>query len=294
MKLFAILTLIIICLINKLNSQNQPFHFKNIDTLELVTDSLPSLINESSGLIFYRNKLWTHNDSGNEPKIYAIDTLGSEIIQTITVENAQNIDWEDICQDNNYIYIGDFGNNYGQRNLLTIYKIKKTSIPNTGNCKVKAEIIQFSYLNMPLAGAIPQRSAYDCEAMVCFNDTLVIFSKNWQKPICNVYCIPAKAGKYNISPSETIKLEGLVTSASLSPDGQNLVLLGYKNFVPFVLLIQNFSLNNISIRKSIFKLYDSQLGFQTEGIAFSSPTKAYISCEKHKYRPNSLFTINFK
>ena len=163
MKLFVTITCFISCLLNICYSQNAATHFKHIGQLEIVKDSLPKRINESSGLIFYRNCLWTHNDSGDGPYIYVIDTTGKKILQVITVDDAQNIDWEEITQDHDNIYIGDFGNNYGQRNLLTIYKIKKKSIPIKGNCTVKAEKIQFSYKDMPLAGLVPKRSAYDCE-----------------------------------------------------------------------------------------------------------------------------------
>jgi len=43
---------------------------------------LSDTIKESSGLIYMDNQLWTHNDSGNEAKLYQIDTNSGEILKT--------------------------------------------------------------------------------------------------------------------------------------------------------------------------------------------------------------------
>lgn len=40
---------------------------------------LPDEINETSGLIFLENKIITHNDSGNEPILYEIDSINGQI-----------------------------------------------------------------------------------------------------------------------------------------------------------------------------------------------------------------------
>ena len=74
---------------------------------------LPKKLKEISG-ITYDSKadiIWTLEDSGNENKIYALDKNG-QIERTITVNQTDNIDWEDITLDTKGdLYIGDFGNN---------------------------------------------------------------------------------------------------------------------------------------------------------------------------------------
>ena len=266
-------------------------HFRHIGDLELVRDSMPSRINESSGLIFFREKLWTHNDSGDGPYIYVLDSAAQKILQIITVENAKNVDWEEITQDSAFIYMCDFGNNYGLRNNLTIYKINKSDIPDSGNVSVNAEKIEFSYKNKPAPSVKLKRSQYDMEAMICYHDTLVLFSKNWEKPYCNIYFIPAKAGIYEIEPIKTIYLNGLVTAASLSPNQKQLLLLGYHDYVPFVFLLNDFSLQNIQVNEAIYRRYDAKFCYQTEGIAFVKHDEAYISCERNILKPNSVFRI---
>ena len=66
---------------------------------------------ENSGLMFFDGDIWTFNDSGGEPEIYRIDEACGKISQTVILENAKNHDWEDITQDNKYIYLSDAGNN---------------------------------------------------------------------------------------------------------------------------------------------------------------------------------------
>ena len=75
---------------------------------------LHNSIKETSGLIFLDQKLITHNDSGGEPALYEIDTVSGNITRKVFISNAGNTDWEDICNDSTYIYIGDFGNKIGR------------------------------------------------------------------------------------------------------------------------------------------------------------------------------------
>ena len=55
-------------------------------------------INEASGLVASRNNatvLWTHNDSGDSNRIFALDTTG-RLLGTYTLSGATHRDWEDI------------------------------------------------------------------------------------------------------------------------------------------------------------------------------------------------------
>ena len=56
-------------------------------------------LTEASGMVASRkNKglLWVHNDSGNQPRIFLIDTLG-KVQRAFYLKNAMNFDWEDIA-----------------------------------------------------------------------------------------------------------------------------------------------------------------------------------------------------
>ena len=115
-----------------------PVVFLNAQVSATLVGTLPEGVPESSGLISYNNRLITHNDSGNSPRLYELDTLSSQIIRTITINNASNVDWEDLTQDDSYIYIGDFGNNSKKRKKLDIYNVKIDTL--TSNKTTEEEI----------------------------------------------------------------------------------------------------------------------------------------------------------
>ncbi len=91
-------------------------------SLSLV-NSLGSNLIESSGLLYLNGKLITHTDSGGETALYEIDTATGLENRKVYISIVSNIDWEDITSEQNNIYIGDFGNNQGNRTNLRIYKI---------------------------------------------------------------------------------------------------------------------------------------------------------------------------
>ena len=49
---------------------------------------LPAEVSENSGLFFHNGRLWTHNDSGGKPVLYALDTTTFEVVQRLTLMNV--------------------------------------------------------------------------------------------------------------------------------------------------------------------------------------------------------------
>ncbi len=88
-------------------------------------------IDESSGLAASRihpDILWTLNDSGSKPVLFAVSTTGADSGQ-ITIMDADNRDWEDLAafkyRQKSYLAIGDVGDNAGRRDFCTIYVIEE-------------------------------------------------------------------------------------------------------------------------------------------------------------------------
>lgn len=218
--------IIFICLSTYLSAQNL--------TLNGVSN-ITGVLSESSGIVFTApNRLYTHNDSGGNDEIYELDTLGN-LIRTITINSANNSDWEDIAKDDaNNIYIGDFGNNNNDRTNLRIYKIPAPST-FTGN-SVAAQVISFVYPDQTQFPPPPTKRNFDAEGFVWFNDSLFIFTKNRTAPFngyCKLYKIPAVPGNHVAQICDSVFLCGTsqpecyVTSAALSPDHKHLVLLNH-------------------------------------------------------------------
>ncbi|NMH88992.1 T9SS type A sorting domain-containing protein [Flavivirga algicola] len=250
--------------------------------------ALPNDLMESSGAIFFNNKLITHNDSGGENKLFELDTISGLVTRTVTITNATNVDWEDMTQDETSIYIGDIGNNSGNRADLKIYKISKTDFVN--NTSIIAETIAFNYVSQIDFTANPNNTDWDAEALVSFNETnLMLFSKNWIDGITKVYVIPKAPGTYALSElNTTLNSGGLISGGTYNPLTKKLFLVGYTEILqPFVWVSENFKGNDIFSGTNTQTALSSFDFEQTEAIAFVNENRYFITSETFKL---SLFS----
>ncbi len=204
--------------------------------------SLPSSIEESSGIAFYNDStLITHNDSGDKPIIYFINLKG-KLVHQVLIENASNVDWEDLCIDGQgNLFIADIGNNNNDRRDLKIYKVALANLHTKQ--KVMAEVITFSYLEQNAFPPSDSLLNFDAEGLVFHQDSLLIFTKCRANPFHgNTYCykIPAKLGNYKLHRSFQLYIgnkgftKDAVTSASICSN--RLYLLTYNRFLIYQLV----------------------------------------------------------
>lgn len=204
---------------------------------------LPQNIGETSGLIYYNDKLITHNDSGNAPELYELNVETLQVTRTIKVRNAENIDWEDIAQDTDYIYVGDIGNNNGHRQDLNILRISKAEFDT--NDEVVAERIDFLYEDQ-MDFMATENSDFDAEALFVLNDDLIILTKQWQAQGTTAYRVPKKPGTFLAEPMATYQVNGLVTGADFDASSNTLYLIGYSTLLaPFFVEIPEVGIENI-------------------------------------------------
>ena len=125
---------------------------------------LPSELNELSGLLCKNDKsLIGHNDSGSEPILYEFNIDEQILKRQVVITNINAIDWEDITEDDSFIYVGDFGNNLGTRENLMIYKIAKNDFNSSDS--IEAQIIYFNYPEQ--SDFTPSNDHnFDCEAII--------------------------------------------------------------------------------------------------------------------------------
>lgn len=180
--------------------------------------ALPQQLREISGAVFWDGLLWAHNDGGDEPVLYALDTSAFKIVKRVYLKQAVNTDWEDIAQDGHFIYIGDIGNNAGNRNYLQIYKIAKSDIKASGtkdSVSVLPQLITVSYKDKPAGILKKHRHNYDAEALAAYGGRLYIFSKNWLGGPSVVYAVDTAAGVYEPEPFCRLASDFLVTGADI-------------------------------------------------------------------------------
>jgi hypothetical protein len=249
---------------------------------------------ETSGIIYYGGSVWTINDSGGEPEIYKIDKATGTVIQKVIILNGSNRDWEDITQDDDFIYVGDFGNNDGNRSDLKIYKFAKSEITAKKKVELNAEIIDLSYSDQKSFSESKHHHNFDCESMISFGDSLIIFSKNWADGKTRMYKMPKIPGQYQLDPLDTFDADGLVTGADYNKDSKKLVLIGYKDRLPFIYYFSNFNGRKFEsdqvYRFNLNKMKDSQ----TEGIAWLNDETIIFSTEQTKSFSQQVFELNFQ
>lgn len=258
---------------------------------EILIDELVAEVSETSGLIYFRNSPWTHNDSGGEPAIYRLDETSGEVTQKILLRGAINFDYEDITQDEEYIYVGDFGNNYGSREDLSIYKITKAEIPEEGNAEVNTQIITFEYSDQESFEIQNRNNNFDCESVASFGEYLYIFTKNWIDQETKCYKIPKQAGHYTIDIHSQFNVRGLLTGADYYNEIGTLVLVGYENFVPFVWVIWDFKDDEFFGGNKKRVDFAHIQGAQTEAICFKDTENILMTCED-SFIPPHLYQLN--
>ena len=191
-------------------------------------------ISEGSGLVAWNKQIWTHNDSGGPARIFALDTIESKVIKRLDLSGIHNDDWEDITQDDNFLYIGNFGNNAGTRKRLQIYRLNKEALLQND---VKIDSISFVWPEINDFGKQTQLN-FDCEAMVIMNDSLFLFTKEWKERRCSrIFKIPASPGNHIAGYVATLKTRLLVTGASYSAVKKRIVLCGYNLLLKPKLLV---------------------------------------------------------
>lgn len=185
---------------------------------------LPEAIREVSGMVRTQDgNLWLLNDSRNPSELFRVDPISGILLETRKLP-VPNRDWEDLTVDNSgFLYIGDFGNNKNARRNLCVFKYN----PATG----ALDSIRFRYPDQDAWPPTDERAwNFNCEAMVFFQDSLHLFSKNAFKGnfVTKHYVLPAIPGEYIAELRDSIILKNrVITGAALSPDGQTLAITSY-------------------------------------------------------------------
>lgn len=177
---------------------------------------------EPSGMVAYQGSLWMHNDSGTAA-LFQVDPVRFAVLRKYPLPLPVH-DWEELAQDGHFFYLGDFGNNAGERRRVLIYRILKSSLEND----IKIDEIGVEW---------PDGDHPDCEAMVIQDGRILIFTKEYRKKIqTRVFSVPAEPGKHQ--PEQMAQWRGrmLVTGAVLDAKGR-LVLCGYNLLLKPVLMV---------------------------------------------------------
>lgn len=250
-------------------------------------------LKETSGLLFAGGRMWTHNDGGGDNAIYAVDTSRGNVLQTVLLQGATNVDWEDIARSDTHVYVGDIGNNQGSRKNLKIHRFPLTALESSlDTIRVEVETIAFSYADQ--TDFTPrEKHNFDCEALLFFRGQLVLFTKNRLDNRSHVYTLSATPGTQQAQRVDSFDARGLVTGADVSPSGKEVVLVGYtRSLGVFLWVMTGFSDSRfLSGNRRLVRLGNfSRLG-QMEAISYTDDQHLFFSSEKIPLFPARLYHL---
>jgi hypothetical protein len=261
-------------------------------TQEWETSYLSSLdreVKESSGLLVLDGRGVTHNDSGNESKLFEIDLVSGDVLRSVFVRNAANVDWEDISRDDKYLFVGDFGNNLGNRTNLRILRIEIDSFLLKDT--VGAEFIDYDYADQTSFTSAPFETNYDAEALISYGDSLFIFTKQWGNFKTRVYSLPKIPGEYSISAIDSLDPNFMVTGADIDDSSDLVGIVGYNFSRAFFIPLPVSELGNwSSYAFDVFPLETSG-SMQVEAIGFDEFGIGYFTSEDNALGDASLYKI---
>lgn len=201
-------------------------------------------LRESSGVARSRaipRILFTLNDSGNDPVIFATDSSGRPIGRWL-VPGVSNRDWEAIaigaCPAGSCIYLGDTGDNREERQVVTIYRLREPTRLERFRGAADAAPIDLDTLLLRYPDG-----PHDTEAMWVDRDgSLSLVTKGRTGGII-LFQVPAAAWETRGTVTATrVQLLPItpdqsagrwVTDAALSPDGARVAVRTYTELYLF-------------------------------------------------------------
>ena len=193
---------------------------------------------ENSGIVRSRkhdNLFWMLNDSGNEPRIYAVRRDGTsyrsdrngELPGTL-ISGAVNRDWEDIAvMPDGTLIVADVGNNGNARRDVVLYFVAEPEAM-AGNATVQKKVI-VRYPEQHTFPAPQSDSNYDCESVFTLGDSVYLLTKCRRDKVTSIYRLDdlSPDEPHDLKLLDRIKLGGQAVGADALPDGSKIVVTTY-------------------------------------------------------------------
>jgi hypothetical protein len=163
--------------------------------------------------------LWLHEDSGNGPTLYAIDSTSCATVATLTVRGAAARDFEAIGigkmpDGAPAIWLGDVGDNLDSWRYVEVLRIREPA--KLRDASVRAKTFRFTYEDEP----------HNAEALLVFGSQLWVVTKQLANGA--LYRLPNPLNPRRVNIATRVQTEtGLVTDGSVAPDGSRYILRDY-------------------------------------------------------------------
>jgi len=254
-------------------------------------------LTESSGVVRSRHipgVLFTINDSGNQPIVFATDTSG-RAIGTWLVPTVRNRDWESIsagpCPGGSCLYFGDTGDNREQQEYVVVYRVREPRklarfLGATDASPLDLDSLVLSYPDGP----------HDVEAMYLDDaGTLFLVSKGRTKGALH-FRIPRSAwSRRGVVRPELLGSLPLpsrnsgdwVTDAARRPGGREVVVRTYNALYFFTMGADG----RLEVAAPAPACEVTGLEAQGEGVDWLDPTHLVLTSERGLFPAGTLRTI---
>jgi hypothetical protein len=267
-----------------------------VETIDTAILAAPRLV-ESSGVtmsVLVPGVYWSHNDSGDGPFLYAIDSAGRDL-GAVRVAGAGAVDWEDLTAGpcvvvpGRCLYAADIGDNGRRRAHVVVYRLREPTPPrgpaDTARTVPLLDSLLLVYPDHP----------HDAEALaVTPTGALLLVTKDLFGPavLFRTSASPGSGARTLVAvgslPIETSILTGrLATGAALSPDGTLLVVRTYVSLHFFRLRGDSLPLSLNPPRGIPIPVLEPQ----GEGIAFEGPDQLVLTSERGSARHGTLVRL---
>ena len=212
-------------------------------------------IDEMSGIVKspqFENVWWVHNDSGDEPRLFAIDSTGAVPLAPwrrdeyavgagldttdrspwpgLHLGAAAHVDYEDIAVEDSILYLADIGNNGNARRDLGIYVIREPYVYARRTRPI--EHIPVAYPDQETFPAADWH--FDAESLFVDDGTLYVLTKHREGQ--QIGALEPGTKLYRLDGERTHEVNVLTlvdrhetipapTAAALSPSGDRLAVL---------------------------------------------------------------------
>lgn len=264
---------------------------------EVETDKL----REVSGIAAsrkHKNIFWVHNDSGDGPYVYALESSG-KLKGALRVKGATAEDWEDMslasCNKNKTcLYLGDIGDNGEKRRFVVVYTVEEPESISDKPIPLKQRLILY-YPDAP----------HNAETLLVSAQTKSIYivtkERNgtagvYKTPLPDTGNVEASFTMQKIAELNLLKLSGYsntavvkATGGDISPDGKRMILRTYG-------FAMEFQLNGKEPFDAIFQkkpaVVETPVEPQGEAIAYTADGNGLVTLSEGKHQP--LYFIGCK
>jgi hypothetical protein len=193
-------------------------------------------LDESSGLVAsrrHRDILYTHNDSGGAPVIFAIRPTGA-LVKQFRVP-AKHTDWEDISIDDaGRLYIANTGNNNVHRDAVEVHRLAEPDLGDralTRKSKAKKKDTRAAESRLRVEHTWRLRfpgEPFNCESLVVLDKFGYLISKaerDGDRAAMYRFPLDDNATEVTLEKVTDLPIHRRATGASLSPDAQRLAIV---------------------------------------------------------------------